>query len=254
MGKLIDLNVGCANCSIIQSDGMTFLIDCYGIDGHASYLPQDKKIKALFVTHQHYDHFDGMQFLYEKGYSIDCLVYSPYERRHGDNSVELDEWNKFCDFRDKFKSKGASLYSPFRQESFDKPYWIVAGLKFYMIGPIKSIAKSETRELHDACLVITIELKDRKTVFPGDSSDTSLNYIANNTKGICGDILHASHHGSINGADLDFIKKASPKYTVISTASGVHENIPHPTAIKRYKDNTTEEVYRTDNGTITFSF
>ena len=124
-----------------------------------------------------------------------------------------------------------------------------------MLGPESNIASSETRELHDACLVIKAHLGGRKFLFAGDASDSNLRYIEENTKHICDDVLHASHHGSINGAYLPFIKKCNSSYTVISTKKGVYENVPHPTAIKRYEDNTEYDVYRTDNdGTIKWSF
>ena len=89
-------------------------------------------------------------------------------------------------------------------------------------------------------------MNKRKCLFTGDATDKSLNYIAKKTNNICNDILHASHHGSINGADLDFIKSCNMDYTVISTKSGVHENIPHGTALKRYREHTKKEMYRTD--------
>lgn len=73
-----------------------------------------------------------------------------------------------------------------------------------------------------------------------------LQYIADNTNNYCNDILHASHHGSINGANLDFIKSANVKYTMISRESGVHGNVPHPSALRRYRDNTENDVRRTD--------
>jgi beta-lactamase superfamily II metal-dependent hydrolase len=82
-----------------------------------------------------------------------------------------------------------------------------------------------------------------------------LEYIATHTTNFCNDILRASHHGSINGAQLDFIKKCNADYTVISTESGVHESVPHPTALQRYRDNTKKKVYRTDqDGTLTWTF
>ncbi len=50
-------------------------------------------------------------------------------------------------------------------------------------------------------------------------------------------------------------KKCNAKYSVLSTKSGVHENVPHSTAIRRYKDNTKNEVYRTDqSGSLKWSF
>lgn len=59
----------------------------------------------------------------------------------------------------------------------------------------------------------------------------------------------------MNGADLDFIKACNANYTVISTESGVYENVPDATALKRYADNTKQKVYRTDvSGTLEWTF
>lgn len=255
MGVLYHLEVGCADTSIIKTASETFIIDCYNIDQYTDLLPKDKNIKALFITHQHYDHFLGMNYLKENGYFIKYLIYSPYERRWGDSSVEYDEWQDFNNFVECFKNKGTKIYKPFRQGSFNEPWWETDGLKFWMIGPEESIAKSDTRELHDASLVFVVKMGTRGCCFTGDASDTSLNWIAKNTNNYCNDILHASHHGSLNGADLDFIKNAKPDYTVISTKSGVYESVPHPTALKRYKDNTQYKVYRTDiDGTLKWYF
>jgi ribonuclease BN (tRNA processing enzyme) len=169
---------------------MSFVIDCYNIEEYSHLLPSNKFIKALFITHQHYDHFLGMQFLKDNKYSIEYLVFSPYVRRRGDSSVSYEEWKDFFNFVDYFERNGTKLYKPFRQNSFKKPWWTNSGLKFWMIGPNKSISESDTRELHDACLVLHVNLGGRKICFTGDASYTSLNWIANNTKNYCNDILH----------------------------------------------------------------
>ncbi len=256
MGSLHCLNVGCADASVIKSDGHTFLIDCHGIDEHASHLPASKTIRGVFVTHQHRDHYSGLKYLWNKGYKIDYLIYSPYDRRYGDTSVTLDEWREFNNFKDKFVSRGTKTYTPYRQSSWNQPFWNASkNVKFWVLGPESNLATASTRELHDASLVVTGSLGKRKCVFTGDASDKNLKYIAANTEGFCSDILHASHHASINGADLSFIKKCNAHYTVISTKTGVHQNLPHPTAIRRYNDNTADVVYRTDiDGTIYWVF
>lgn len=255
MGTLYHLAVGCADCSVIKSTNNTFLVDCYNIADYVHLLPSNKIITGVFITHQHYDHFDGLDYLKNNGYTISHLIYSPYKRRYGDASVEDDEWQKFETYKTHFSNKGSKLYYPYRQDKFDAAWWEIDGLKFYIIGPTRSIATADTRELHDASLVIYSELGNRKCLFTGDASDISLNYIAKNTNNYCNDILHASHHGSINGADLDFIKGCNANYTVISTKSGVHDNVPHSTALQRYRDNTKHDVHRTDtNGNKTWSF
>ena len=256
MSKIHFLNVGCANTTIIETSNYTILVDCCKrIESYTEFLPKNKKIKAIFITHQHYDHFDGLEYLINNNYEIEYFVYSPYERRYADNSVQYDEWQDFIKLKNKIEEKGAKIYKPYRQEKFDSSWWTVDGLKIYMIGPEKDIATGDTRELHDASLVFLVNAGDRNITFTGDASDKLLNWIANNTNNYCGDILHASHHGSINGADLDFIKNANAKYTVISTKSGVYSSVPDGTALQRYRNHTKEEVYRTDTfGSVTFNY
>lgn len=255
MGKLTCLDVGWGSASVITTDTATFLIDCHNIGDYASFLPASKSLRGVFITHQHKDHYSGLSYLKDKGYSIDFLIYSPYEIRYGDNSVTLEEWNEFNSLKDYFANKGTGLRNPYRQEIFGKSWWETNGIKFEIIGPHPSVANSDTREIHDASLVIKAILNERKCLFAGDASDANLEYIANHTSNYCNDILHASHHASINGANLEFIKKANANYTVISTKDGVYESAPHPTALRRYSDYTKQKVYRTDvSGTLKWDF
>jgi len=256
LGKLHCLQVGCSDATIIVSATETFLVDCHNLEGHAHLLPRSKFIRAVFITHQHRDHFSGLEFLRDNGYTIGCFVYSPYERRYSDNSVELDEWNEFCAHRDYFESQGTALRAPFRQTSWRAPYWVRDGIKFWMLGPFEDLTTSETRCLHDACLVFRVDFNSTlRCTFTGDASDSSLKKIADNTTNFCNGILHASHHGSINGADPDFITKSKATHTLISTEAGTYSNVPHPTAVARYETNTPNKVYRTDIfGTAVWEF
>ena len=255
MGKLYHLEVGCADASVIKTENATFLIDCHSIEDYASLLPWNGRLHGVFITHQHEDHFSGLSYLKDKGYTIDYLIYSPYARRRGDHSVTIEEWNEFNKYRDYFRIRGTEIHTPYRQPSFNTPWWQTNGVGFEIIGPAKSVATSATRELHDACLVIKATMGSRKCLFAGDASDANLRWIADHTQNYCDDILHASHHGSINGADIDFIKKCNASYTVVSTERGVYNNVPHPTAMRRYRDNTKNKVYQTDlDRCIEFTF
>lgn len=181
MGTLHCLDVGCGDATVIRTDTATFLVDTNRIDEHSSLLPSSKKLRGVFVTHQHRDHYSGLNYLWDNGYGIDCLIYSPYDRRRGDTSVTLDEWNEFNDLKGKFEGNGTKLFSPYRQDKWDEPYWNTNGAKFWIVGPESEIATSSTREIHDACLVFKADLGDRRILFTGDASDTNLEYIEENT-------------------------------------------------------------------------
>lgn len=254
MGTLHCLDVGCADASVIITSTATFLVDCHNIAEYSHLLPPSKNLRGVFITHQHSDHYSGLAYLRDEGYAIENLIYSPYERRHDDKSVTLKEWNEFNEHRDYFGEKGTNLCPAHRQSSFEHPYWAPDGLKFWMLGPKKETAASATRQLHDACLVFRADLGARMCTFTGDASDANLTDVAA-IDHICDDILHASHHASLEGANLSFVKKCDAKWTVISTASGRYQNVPHPTALKRYADNSREGVWRIDvNGSCQWTF
>jgi glyoxylase-like metal-dependent hydrolase (beta-lactamase superfamily II) len=94
MGSLICLDVGWGDATVIQTDTATFPVDCESISDYSSFLPKNKQIRGVFITHQHADHYSGLNYLEDAGYSIDCLIYGPYDRRRGDDSVTLEEWNE----------------------------------------------------------------------------------------------------------------------------------------------------------------
>lgn len=255
MGTLHCLNVRCADANVIVTPTATFLVDCHNIGDYSHLLPSSKRLRGVFVTHQHEDHYSGLMFLKDEGYSIDHLIYSPYSRRRGDSSVTLEEWNEFASLRDHFVNKGTETHAPYRQTKWGEAWWDTDGVQFEIIGPHQNIADSNTRHIHDACLVIKTILENRNCLFAGDASDANLEYIADNTNNYCNDILHASHHGSLEGAHLEFVKKCNTQYTLISTKTGKYDNVPHPTALRRYKDNTAHDVRRTDvDGTWKWTF
>ena len=182
MGSLLCLNVGWGDATIITTDTAAFLVDCHCIGDHSAWLPPNKNFRGVFITHQHEDHYSGLNYLKDEGYSIDFLIYSPYNRRRGDNSVSIEEWNEFNELKDYFVNQGTGIRTPYRQETFGgNAWWTTNGISFEIIGPHSSTADAETREIHDASLVIKAILGTRICLFAGDASDANLEYIANNT-------------------------------------------------------------------------
>ena len=92
MGRIWCLDVGCADASVVLTADATFLVDCHGIEDHDGLLPRGRRLRGVFITHQHEDHYSGLEYLAGAGYAIDYLICSPYQRRRGDQSVDASDW------------------------------------------------------------------------------------------------------------------------------------------------------------------
>jgi len=247
------LNVGCADCTIFEMDNDLVVVDCgYRRFSNgaskptniASYLKQTigkTYIDLLIITHPHHDHYLGMEDLVGS-FTVAEFWGSPYQRRHGDNSLSLDDWNEYCKLKDALvpdNQKRFTCTKDVRRKFSD--------CEFLVLGPRKDVNSNETRECHDASLVVWVSSPANNFLVCGDASDSELELIMADWKLSNCHVLRASHHGSENGANLDFIKAVSPRDTIISTQSGVFDNLPSNTALQRYKTYSTN-VFRTDSG------
>ena len=119
------------------------------------------------------------------------------------------------------------------------------------MGPRKDVNDNDTRECHDANLVIWVSTPANNFLVCGDASDSELELVKIDWKLSGCNVLRVSHHGSENGASLDFIKAVSPRDTIVSTESGIFENLPSDVALQRYRKYSTN-LFRTDtDGTCT---
>jgi beta-lactamase superfamily II metal-dependent hydrolase len=253
VGRLLDLSVGCASCAILSSGTSHLIVDCSGIEAYERELPESGRIDALIVTHQHYDHFDGLAFLYDRGYSIGRLAYSPYLPRGDEDSVAPEEWKRFEELKELFRLRGAELDAPYGRTGLDRPYMEAGDMRVFILGPDETLARAPGRTIHDACLVVLVELNGRRILFTGDASSASLETLARAAPDLRAEFLHASHHGGAEGAVEAFVRAVSPRTTVVSTASGVYPELPSGEALALYDHLTRGRVYRTDlDGTCDF--
>lgn len=250
------LKVGCADCAIFEMGNDLVVIDCgyrrtgYGVSkptNIASYLKYTigkSWIDLMIITHPHHDHFLAMEDLITNRITVAELWASPYQRRYDDPSLSAEEMSEFLSVAKRLVPVSSSRIPVYKgqQRTF-------SGCLFHVLGPRQDVNSSATRECHDACLVTWVGAQANRFVICGDASDTELELVRADWNLSSATILRASHHGSMNGANLDFIKAVSPIDTIVSTESGVIQSVPHPTALQRYRDHSIK-VVRTDlNGT-----
>lgn len=245
------LNVGCADCTIFEMDNDLVVIDCgYRRSGTgvskptniANYIKNTigkTYIDLLIISHPHHDHYLDMEDMIGK-FTIAEFWGSPYQRRHGDNSLALDDWNEYVDLKNKLipDNQKRFICSKGTRKKFSQ-------CEFLVMGPRDTLKSNETRECHDGCLVIWVSSPANNFLICGDASDSELDEVKADWKLSGCNVLRASHHGSENGANLEFIKAVSPRDTIISTQSGFFDNLPSGTALQRYRNNS-QKVFRTD--------
>jgi len=245
------LEVGCADCTIFELDNDLVVIDCgyrkfsNGVSKPTSILSYLKNvlgkshIDLLIISHPHHDHYLGMEELIGK-VTVAEFWGSPYERRYGDNSLSYEEWREYCGLRESLVPDTNRRFICTKNARKT-----ISGCEFVVLSPRVDVNTVETRECHDACLVLWVASPANNFVICGDASDSELDQIRIDWDLSGCNVLRASHHGSINGANLEFIKAVSARDTIISSQSGIFENVPSNTALQRYKNNS-EKVFRTD--------
>lgn len=252
------LNVGCADCTIFEIGNDVVVVDCgyrqfsNGVSKPTSICEYLKTvigktyIDLLIISHPHHDHYLGMEELIGK-VTVAEFWGSPYERRYGDNSLENEEWKEYCNLKENLVPEANKRFTCTKNARKT-----LSGCEFVVLGPRKDVNSSDTRECHDACLVIWVSSPANNFIICGDASDSQLDQIRTDWKLSDCTVLRASHHGSINnGANLEFIEAVSARDTIISTKSGDFDNVPSDTALQRYRRYSTN-VFRTDiDGTCT---
>jgi competence protein ComEC len=245
------LNVGCADCTIFEIGNDLAIIDCgyrqfsnlvskpTSIYNYLKNVIGKTYINLLIISHPHHDHYLGIEELIGK-VTVDEFWGSPYERRYGDNSLENEEWKEYCNLKEKLVPESNKRFTCTKNARKT-----LSGVEFVVLGPHKDVNSNETRECHDACLVIWVSSPANNFIICGDASDPQLDQIRMDWKLSDCSVLRASHHGSINGANLEFVKAVSPRDTIISTQSGIFENVPSTTALQRYRS-YSDNIFRTD--------
>lgn len=200
------INVGHGNCSIIVfKEGSHFkmwMVDCSSYDftsGKHYYLNIKKCLKdidkqygiktisKLFVTHLHFDHYNAVNKLVEKGFiNADTEVWMNIKYpKHGRRITKMldclrDAHVRFIDPTTSINTDHIQVLYP--TKAFDESFL-----------PPKN-------KINNSSIVLKFTLDGKSILFPGDIETAGWNMIEG-CKKCLGDIDYycISHHGSING-------------------------------------------------------
>jgi competence protein ComEC len=254
---VVFLNAGQGDATILRlPNGKVMVIDC-NIDNSpeniVDYLKDAgiKRIDYLVITHPHYDHMSGTKEIADN-FEVGEVWTTDYKRKKAEESPESYEAYKdaYVKGLNKLEKKGAKIKKPMASNN---PLVKDGELEIKALGP-SSYIQGNNEDIHEESLVIQIRVGKTTAVFAGDTTNSQQDRICKYypVKGTT--IWHASHHGSVEGANEEVMREVRPKYTVIPVGKGNNHGHPNKDAMNTYNKYTQKKVYRTDKGNIGFEF
>ncbi|MEN6442523.1 MAG: MBL fold metallo-hydrolase [Methanoregula sp.] len=248
------LDAGQGDATIIRlPNGKIMVVDC-NVDNAPENIIQYLKdagierIDYLVVTHPHHDHMSGLKDVADNFEVVEVWT-TQYHRKKSEESEENYQKYKeeYLDGIKTLKRKGAIVRTP---TASNDPIVDDGKVEIKSLGPSLYV-QGNNEDIHEESLAIQIRHQGKNIAFfPGDTTDHGLDRIRSNFDINDTRILHASHHGSDQGANEEAIKAMHPELTIIPVGKNNPHGHPHDDAMNTYRKNTRRRVYRTDHGNV----
>jgi competence protein ComEC len=253
---IVYLNVGQGDATIIRlPNGKVMVVDCNTDDSPENivhYLEKAgiKKIDYLVITHPHADHMSGTKEIADH-FKVGEVWTTDFKRYKNEESPEsYEKYKEYKKGLEKLKREGTQIKTP---TASNEPEIKDRKMEIRILGPSKTV-QGANEDIHNESLAIQIKFGKTSFVFTGDATNEQQERMLKYYPIERTTIWHASHHGSVEGANADVMEKVKPKYTIIPVGKdNVHDH-PHDEAMEIYDNSTQKKVYRTDKGNIGFRF
>lgn len=226
------IDVGQADSILLENKGHYMLIDAgNNEDGPklVKYFSEFgiKEFDYVVGTHAHEDHIGGMDDII-KNFKIDNF-YMP---------DAITTTKTFEDVLDVLEETNVIFQTPKVNQTFNLQDTTITTLS----------VTADEKNLNDTSIVLKVKHGTNTFLFMGDASTKIEKNLLN--KDIKSDVLKVGHHGSRYSTSLEFLKKVSPEYAVISVGENNTYKHPHEEILKRLEEQNIQ-IYRTDKqGTI----
>ena len=231
------IDVGQADCALIECDGAFMLIDGGNRDDGqkvVSYLQSCgvEQLQAVICTHAHEDHVGGLP-----------SVLAVYPTAQVFAPTRTYSSNVFDDFLYYTDQQRLEVTIPAPGDT------LTLGLaEATILGPVKTYA-----ETNDTSIVVKLEYGTTSFLFTGDMEVAAENDMLDYWEGRMDwnvDMLKVGHHGSTTSSGYRFVYETDPEYAIISVGTDNSYGHPHDEIVDRYRD-AGVPMFRTDElGTI----
>lgn len=180
------------------------------------------KIDYIFISHAHADHIDGI-------YSVlnNLKVGEIYVGIQKENDLKFKELIETCNL------KGVKIITLKANDKLN-----IDDITFSILYPRSG--KDTDENINNLSLVILVSCDGRNILFMGDA-ETCVEEKLHRIPKI--DILKVGHHGSLTSSSENFLKKISPKISLISVSKNNSYGHPNLEVLKRLEK--TSKVYMT---------
>jgi len=223
------LNVGKADCCILEFDGLYYMIDAGEKSDHETVMAAIeklgiKRLEALFITHCDKDHVGGMKKLL-KNVEVGTVYGAKYSLvEDGENKLDND-----------LSELGRR---PVRLGVGETVSLGTSGAYFTVLGPERLF-----EEENDNSLVLRLDGCGNSALFTGDCLATAERFLIDDD--IDCDLLKVAHHGRDDASSYEFLRRVSPSVAVISTSRSENPKTAAETVVYRL-NSVGADVYITE--------
>ena len=226
------IDVGQADCALIECDGKYMLIDGGNAEDSSlvvSYLQKQgvEELEAVVCSHAHEDHVGGLPGVL--AVFPTKAVYAPTK------TYSSKVFDKFLYYTDQ---QGLDVTIPAPGDQFTLGDALVM-----ILGPVKSYA-----DPNNTSIVMMIDFHGKRFLFTGDMETEAENDMLDYWGEYftwSADVLKVGHHGSDTSTSYRFLRAVMPAYGIISVGKGNSYGHPNETPLSRLED-AEVTVLRTD--------
>ena len=232
------LDVGQADCELINCGGKAVLIDSGYIDAYdkvAAYLNalDIKKIDYFILTHAHSDHIGSAAKIIQN-FEITNIIMPRYTEQN------MPDTNIYTNLLQTISESGATAYAATPGDRYD-----LNGFCFSVLAP-----NADYDELNNSSVVIKATYGKNSFLFMGDAEKKSEKDILNAGFDVSADVIKLGHHGSKTSSSEVFLKSVNPTLAIISCGVNNQYNLPSEKTLDML-DKLGIQYKRTDvSGTI----
>lgn len=224
------IDVGQADCALVECDGKFMLIDGGNVADSSlvvSYLQKAgvQELEAVICSHAHEDHVGGLPGVL--AVFPTKAVYAPTRTY---SSKCFDDFLYYTD------QQGLTVTIPSVGDTIS-----LGDATATVLGPVKSYA-----DPNNTSIVLMVQFGENKFLFTGDMEVEAENDMLDAGAKVKADVLKVGHHGSNTSTGYRFLYEVDPTYAVISVGAGNTYGHPHDEPMSRLRD-ADAMIFRTDD-------